>query len=579
MRKKNKNNIYNSRRKSYYRRKNKSISKILLVMLLVISLFGLGVGGYIYYKIRPNTEQQNYATYFESEKQFVSYEDEYLQIDYPVVVENDEILIPVELAHEVASEYIFYEPDYKRLNYTTYDKVMYYILGEENYYVNDVPTPLDITILDRNNTAYLPMTFINENFPVEFDYNPEIGILSINDTKNSSTYATTKKNVDMHYKADKDSFVTTTVEANTEVETFGTYANNKYTKIKSPDGHLGYVFTNQLKNKYTAESSYVKATSPKLLLDEPILLLWDQVSNVTANTTSFRADAPDYVNVLSPTWFEFDTDKLDGTIISVGDISYTNTAHNNNAQVWGLLSDSFSNEICSSILRNPNARAKAVDELIYYANVLDLDGINVDFEAVPSSDADHFIQFLRELAVPMHEQGLILSVDTFVPTAWSEYYNRDAIADTADYVAVMTYDEFTVHSDQIGPVASLEFVENGIVDTIKEVPKEQILMGIPLYTRVWIQTPEGMKISNMPMGDAVDYFRENNATFEKQPSLGYTYATFTEEGKIYEAWLETPESIAKKMEIYKKTDVAGVALWKRGLADSSVIKLIYDNLK
>ena len=52
----------------------------------------------------------------------------------------------------------------------------------------------------------------------------------------------------------------------------------------------------------------------------------------------------------------------------------------------------------------------------------------------------------------------------------------------------MAYDEHYNGSDE-GSVASIGFVRQGIEDTLKDVPAEQVILGVPFYTRVWELTP------------------------------------------------------------------------------------------
>lgn len=79
-------------------------------------------------------------------------------------------------------------------------------------------------------------------------------------------------------------------------------------------------------------------------------------------------------------------------------------------------------------------------------------------------------------------------MDNYVPAAYNAYYDREEQAVFADYIVVMAYDEHYNGSEE-GSVASIGFVEQGIKDTLEEVPAEQVILGVPFYTRVWELTP------------------------------------------------------------------------------------------
>ena len=49
----------------------------------------------------------------------------------------------------------------------------------------------------------------------------------------------------------------------------------------------------------------------------------------------------------------------------------------------------------------------------------------------------------------------------------------------------MGYDEHYAGSPEAGSVASLSWVTQGVSDTLKEVPADQVILGMPFYTRVW----------------------------------------------------------------------------------------------
>jgi spore germination protein YaaH len=273
-------------------------------------------------------------------------------------------------------------------------------------------------------------------------------------------------------------------------------------------------------------------------------------------------------------------------MISIADLGYINRAHENGYQVWPLISDEEDGEVCAQIMSDQNKRENAIKQILAYVSMFGLDGINIDFERVREEDVEYFHQFLRELWPMLREQGVILSVDTFIPSAWSMYYNRGEIAKTADYVCVMTYDENT-YGGTSGPNASIGFVETGVVNMLNEVPKEKLIMGIPYYTRVWIEEEVNGEISydirSLGMNYAYRMFTENGAEFEWLEDMGCYYGEFdtVEDGRQlkYRTWLEDERSMAIKLDLVDKYDVAGVAAWVWGLEKEEIWSLLEERLK
>ncbi len=559
------------------RKKKPVFAYFVAGVLSTVVIVGIALGGFFYYNSLPQNIVKDYKEYFNDYRQYVSVEDSYVKIDDDVFIKDDYVYIPVSFIKEYIDKYIFYEKDSNLVTITNNSSVIRMTTDDNTYYVNDEQLTLNIPIVKHNNTAYLPIEFVEKTYNVTLGYDESTAVLSLNFNDLPSSTSTTNKKTKVRFNYAKDSYLTGYINADEPFEIYDEF--DEYTKVRTSDGLLGYIPTKIIGEKVLvdpiAHGNYV----PKNLSSDKITLLWDQIYDYSANKLPNKQSLPVGVDVVSPTWFKFDDLALDGTIISLADNSYVNAIHNQGGQVWPILTDNFSSKVSGTILRNPEYRANVIRQILALSVLYDLDGINIDFEAVQPKDSEYFIQFLRELYPQMQKNNLVLSVDTFVPSDWSMYYNRKAIAETVDYIAVMTYDEHTSGSPTTGPVASLDFVDNGIKNTLDEVPKEQILMGMPFYTRVWKVKPDGSyTISNRSMNSAIDLFNRNNATFTEDPSTGYTYATFNyvENGIDYkfEAWLENGESIKKKLEIFEKYDIAGVALWSRDLEQADTFDII-----
>ena len=226
-------------------------------------------------------------------------------------------------------------------------------------------------------------------------------------------------------------------------------------------------------------------------------------------------------------------------------------------------------------LRRTSSRQRLVNQLIAAAIQYELDGINVDLEAIPEEGGKAFIEFVRELSIMCRINGIVLSVDNYVPTASSGHYFREEQGVFADYVIIMGYDEHYAGGDEVGSVASYDFVEKGIQMTLEEVPKEKVINGIPFFTRFW-RTDENGEISSEAMGmDKADEKARNN---EVEPVWDETthqyYIELEYEGSIYRMWMEEERSIEEKMTLIKQYDLAGVAAWKLGLERPAVWDVI-----
>ena len=80
---------------------------------------------------------------------------------------------------------------------------------------------------------------------------------------------------------------------------------------------------------------------------------------------------------------------------------------------------------------------------------------HVDFEQVPGDAGEDYIEFLRELSNPCRANGLVLSVDNYVPRGYNSHYHWKEQGIVADYVIIMGYDEHYGGSQEVGSVASI----------------------------------------------------------------------------------------------------------------------------
>jgi spore germination protein YaaH len=417
-------------------------------------------------------------------------------------------------------------------------------------------------------------------YPAVIEYAPDYKMVITDKTDTQKQMGQiTAKNTNMRYEPDIKSPIQKKLTQHTPVTVYNE-ADDKFTKIRTEDGLIGYIYTKDFAKTQLIAPELPEREDYTPPFTEKIILAWDQIYSYDTNFAESRRAENKGVNVLSPTWFTFDAEKMDGSIINLADLSYVERAHERGVQVWALISDSFNAEIADMVLRNPDTREFVIKQLLTLIKIYDLDGINVDFEQITEDTAPYYLQFMRELAPFMRDAGAVLSVDMYVPT-YTKHYNRTEVAKVADYICVMTYDEHYGEASGSGPVASLPFVEDGITETLLEVPKEKLILGLPFYTRVWRETDDGgvSVDANMPMGYAEARFKENGADeFEWIEEAGSYYGQYRADedgvGVTYKTWFEDAVSIEEKLKLYEKYSLAGVCCWSRGLETDNVWDLI-----
>jgi spore germination protein YaaH len=351
---------------------------------------------------------------------------------------------------------------------------------------------------------------------------------------------------------------------------------NRWDKVRTEDGFVGYVEHRRLtdRSSETLKSTFEKPVYKNITMDEPVTLAWHQLTSAEGNASFDNLIANTKgVNVISPTWYEL-TDN-EGNFRSLADAGYVKKAHGKGLKVWALINN-FSKDVNTEILLSKTTtRRKLIESLMAEAEKYGFDGINLDFEGIKEEAGVHYIEFIRELSISCREKGLVLSVDNYVPMAGNKFYNRKEQGIVADYVIIMGYDEHYPGGDS-GSVASIGYVENGVKDTLLEVPKEKVILAIPFYTRVWTEDESGKTTaSSIGIANAKKWISENKVELNWLDESGQYYGEIKTSDGLKKIWLEEERSIGLKMNVIKQHNLAGVACWKLGFEPAE----LWDEIK
>lgn len=359
-----------------------------------------------------------------------------------------------------------------------------------------------------------------------------------------------------------------------------------WSKVKTEDAIIGYVENKRLEAdggsaagieaQPVEEGRAVFANPEFTSISRPykINLAWHAVAGTAGNDTLSAALANTKgINVISPTWFALTNNE--GDFSSFASKDYVDKAHNMGLEVWGLI-DNFSNPDVDTyeVLSYTSKRAYLIEALVNTALQYDLDGINIDFEGLSQDTGEHFIQFVRELSIPCRKNGIVLSVDNYVPMGYTDHYNRGEQGVFADYVIIMGYDEHYNGSPEAGSVASIGFVEDGIRKTVEQVPAEKVINGLPFYTRIWKSEGAGLTSEAVGMEMAEQFVVNHNMELRWDEETCQNYGEVQEGGTFYQVWLEDEHSIEAKLNIMQKYNIAGAASWKLGFEKASIWDVI-----
>ena len=161
-------------------------------------------------------------------------------------------------------------------------------------------------------------------------------------------------------------------------------------------------------------------------------------------------------------------------------------------------------------------------------------------------------------------------MDNNVPTEYTAHYNRKEQGIVVDYLIIMGYDEHYSGGGEAGSNASINFVEEGIINTKKVAPADKIINAIPFYTRVWESGPNGLKASTLTMASTQNWIDSHGVDPVWLEEYCQNYAEYQSGDSLYQCWIEDRTSIEVKLQVMQNQGIAGVASWKLGLEDKAV---------
>lgn len=493
------------------------------------------------------------------------------------IVEEDSVYVPLTFMKNFIDDSIHFDEKSNSIIITTKDKVVQMPSESLTYYVNEKPVEINLPPLkDDRGELYLALEPILAYYPIQFSIFPQTNGVFIQQNGEEVAWGTVKAE-----KAHEEKLRLRTEPSLQSPYTAQTHHLDKimieneqeeYVYVRTEDGSAGYlpkkyVERNELE-QVVIETEQREVNLPKM--DGPIQLTWEAV--YTKNPATATIPAMPGVNVVSPTWFELTS--ADGEIKNLGSLDYIHWAKNKGYQVWALFSNGFDSELTHLALKDFETRQTIIRKLLHYSQMYQLDGINIDIENVNPVDGPLVTQFMREATPYFHEAGLVVSMDiTFIAGGnWSAFYERDQLATIVDYLIVMAYDEHWGSSPVAGSVASLPWVEKNLQKLLEIVPNEKLMLGVPMYARLWQVADTGEVSSKaLSMEKVKEWLEENQLVplYDEATEQNYAEIYVPEEKSTYKIWLEDELSLQKRADLVVKYELAGVGSWSRFFADES----------
>ena len=557
----------------------KKAAPVLVVLILIVLVGAAGVVSFLINRYKPGTEYMAGNEYFNltDENSVALIQNGELQEEQAVLIGGEPYAAYTYVESQLNSCF-YWDEETKGILLTTSGGVQTLLPGDAA--VAKTPGGQPAVQQESDGTVYVSLDVVKEYTDLDYAYYSDPNRVVIRNDWDGVEQATVQSDTaQVRQKGGIKSLILADVRKGDTL----LYLENldNWCKVMTADGYTGYIQTEDISEPESIEARTAKKDSyERITRDHKINLVWHQSTSTESNDAMAEMTAEmTGVNVISPTWFSV-TDET-GTISSLASADYVKLAHDAGREVWGLI-DNFNEAFDETTdLAYASVRSRIIEQLLAEAASCGMDGINVDFENLKEAGIPHYLQFLRELTSAAHAQNLVVSVDTPVPQAYTMYYQRGEQARFVDYMIVMAYDEHFAGSEEAGSVSSLPFVQQAVEEMTRVMPADQVICGIPFYTRVWTEKFGQSAITSEVLGmdGAKNYAKENQMTETWDASLGQNVATVETSDARYTIWMEDEQSMEEKLKVIQSADLAGVAEWKLGFECADVWSLISEYIE
>jgi spore germination protein len=305
------------------------------------------------------------------------------------------------------------------------------------------------------------------------------------------------------------------------------------------------------------------------------LVFWDQSRGFDV----IRANA-DLFSDISPFWYRIEADGHVTPYTTDGGASYEDPSilsflHANGIlvipTVANILNGVWDGALVSRILADPALTAVNIDSLVQLAVTHGYDGIDLDYENLSASDRLAFTDFVNQLAVALHANGKLLTVNVYAKTSepgtWSGPQAQDwwAIGQVVDQVRIMTY-EYHWSTSGPGPIAPVDWVGDVLTFARTTIPAQKIMQGVPLYGYDWV----GQSGVDLVWEQTMALVQQYGATVQWDATSASPWFEYVAKRTRHTVWFENASSVDAKLQVNVAQDVGGVSFWRLGGQDPEV---------
>lgn len=446
-------------------------------------------------------------------------------------------------------------------------------LNEYEAKFNSGTIDLRAPVIEKNGKIMLPIEAFIYDYDVSLRYNKDIRLLLLDYRDKEYDLSKTTKEVFLREDSSKRSPIIKKLPEGEKLYIYG--EKSKFYKVRMPEGYAGYVLKENVDDNFEKVNL---ASSRKNISKSPINLTWDYTYAEHSDEKVNQIKNINGLDIIIPTWFSIRNGN--GDMIDRGNLNYIKKYNELGVDVWAYLDNSFNPDITHEALSNENTRKKVIDKTLELCKKYNMKGINIDFEHTKIEDRDNITAFVNEFREKAGDD-FIITVDVtpqISSDVTKEPYDRKALAEVSDYIVVMAYDQHWGSSDEAGSVAQYKWVEGSINVLFRNVPNRKMILGVPLYTRLWKESNGKVTSKTISMNEVANIIASKGLNPSWDKDSQQNYVEYEENGSTYKIWIEDANSLEKKVSLVNKYNLAGVGSWRLGFETQNIWDVISKEL-
>jgi spore germination protein len=240
--------------------------------------------------------------------------------------------------------------------------------------------------------------------------------------------------------------------------------------------------------------------------------------------------------------------------------------------IQNFVAGSFNGTVVQNVLSSAAAREAHASAILALVTANAFDGIDIDYESVPTASRAAFTAFVSTLAQKLHGAGKKLSVTVYAKTSdkqnWEGPGAQDfaAIGQLADTVKLMAYD-YSWDGSAAGPITPLAWLDQvtGYAESV--IPPGKVIVGLPFYGYDWV----GSKGRGASYPVAMQAAQAHGASIARDAN-GEPWFAYDD----HVVYFQDASSYARKVEAIKQKHpgIGGFAHWAAGQEDPAIWNVI-----